>query len=215
MRILYLMLSLPTVTLITVCTTRDHDEAAHAMTRSQRGVDFRNVVVLTDRPEAFKSVLRCEIIEIPPFADHKDLCPWFLTESHKVILPLIGSHLLSIHYDGFLVNPDAWEPEFLDYDYIGAPMWGTVNGNGGCTLRSRKLHENLPKLNIPPTQEACYPSDQKLCLWYRPRLEELGVKWAPIEMAARFGIENAPWTGHCTFHGKDSLAEIKRMGLYD
>ncbi len=28
---------------------------------------------------------------------------------------------LVIQYDGFILNPDAWRDEFLDYDYIGAP----------------------------------------------------------------------------------------------
>ncbi len=30
-------------------------------------------------------------------------------------------YMLIVQGDGFIVNPDAWDDEFLDYDYIGAP----------------------------------------------------------------------------------------------
>jgi hypothetical protein len=43
------------------------------------------------------------------------------------------------------VNPAAWDPEFLDWDYIGAKwFWAEAGkrvGNGGFSLRSYKLLE--------------------------------------------------------------------------
>src|ERR1700722_4665835 len=31
------------------------------------------------------------------------------------------SHALIIQYDGFILNPQAWSDEFLEYDYVGSP----------------------------------------------------------------------------------------------
>lgn len=65
---------------------------------------------------------------------------------------------ISIQHDGFIINPNLWDDEFLNYDYIGAP-WSdgliqstdavfndvknsrkySLVGNGGFSLRSRKL----------------------------------------------------------------------------
>ena len=35
-----------------------------------------------------------------------------------------SEHVLVIQDDGHIVNPDIWDDNFLDYDYIGAP-WPT------------------------------------------------------------------------------------------
>src|SRR4051812_4586663 len=35
-------------------------------------------------------------------------------------------YAMLIHPDGFVVNPDKWRPDFLDYDYVGAP-WPMPN----------------------------------------------------------------------------------------
>ena len=60
---------------------------------------------------------------------------------------------LSIEWDGFVVNPDAWTDDFLKYDYIGATnreIWNRdkVGGvhpytfmNGGFCLRSKRLQD--------------------------------------------------------------------------
>ena len=35
---------------------------------------------------------------------------------------VVGSHVLIVQWDGFILRPDLWNPCFLDYDYIGA-VW--------------------------------------------------------------------------------------------
>ena len=52
--------------------------------------------------------------------------------------------MLIIQHDGFILNHKAWDNEFLNYDYIGAPVYWMGNklievGNGGFSLRSKKL----------------------------------------------------------------------------
>lgn len=48
--------------------------------------------------------------------------------------------VMLVHYDGFIVHPELWRDEFLDYDYIGAP-WplpkeGTIPPTGTFTATS-------------------------------------------------------------------------------
>ena len=66
-------------------------------------------------------------------------------------------HCLLVQWDGFVTNANAWRPDFLAFDYIGAP-WpqfsdGRNVGNGGFSLRSRKLLKACAAggiLGIPP-----------------------------------------------------------------
>jgi hypothetical protein len=54
-------------------------------------------------------------------------------------------HVLVVQWDGFILDADAWDDRFLEFDYIGAPWphFGDDHdvGNGGFSLRSRRLLE--------------------------------------------------------------------------
>ena len=55
------------------------------------------------------------------------------------------SHVLSIQTDGYILNPENWNKDWLQYDYIRAPWvkqpWNKNNrvGNSGFCLRSKRL----------------------------------------------------------------------------
>jgi len=150
---------------------------------------------------------------------------------------------LTIHADGYAVNPDAWTDEFLEYDYIGA-QWSFrfINkvGNGGFCLRSKKLYDAINKLKLPHrieqfpkeirnntniTIEALQdpgklviPEDNIICLIYRQQLEhEYGIKFPPLYLADRFSIEFntfSPWLGKSLgFHGKHGVAKYYGVEL--
>jgi hypothetical protein len=112
-----------------------------------------------------------------------------------------GSHVLVIQWDSFILRGDLWRPEFLDYDYIGAP-WGhrpVAVGNGGFSLRSRRLYEALDRLDITQT----HPEDFVICERHRDELIGAhGIRFAPPPLAAQFAFEEvkpaAPTFG---FHG--------------
>jgi len=127
------------------------------------------------------------------------------------------SHMLFIHPDGFILNPDAWNDEWLEYDYIGAPWWfnDDINvGNGGFTLRSLKfLKTTALDENIKPIygqgKNVIYngftPEDCLLCRHYGPYLKSIGIKFAPEEVAMRFSIEpnakyGSVWKDQFGFH---------------
>lgn len=104
------------------------------------------------------------------------------------------SHALVIQHDGYVLNWEAWEDDWLKYDYIGAPWWykdGKNVGNGGFSLRSQKL---LKILATDPEIKQYHPEDHHICRTYRPYLEKkYGISFAPDEVASRFSIEG--WKG--------------------
>jgi Protein of unknown function (DUF5672) len=114
---------------------------------------------------------------------------------------------LVIQHDGFVLNPEAWREEFLAYDYIGAPLWINgrhIVGNGGFSLRSKKLLEVLQDdaIQIPDG----VPEDLFICVTLHDRLEQRGIKFAPLELAQRFALEGnekdgVVWTDQFGFHG--------------
>lgn len=102
---------------------------------------------------------------------------------------------LYVQADGFALNESAWTDEFLEYDYIGAP-WpfykdglGDV-GNGGFSLRSRRLHDALLDLRVGSSLFNSAFEDTLICRTFRRQLEkDYGIRYAPIELAARFSME--------------------------
>jgi len=104
-----------------------------------------------------------------------------------------ADHSLYIQYDGFAVNANAWTDDFLDYDYIGAPWKDAKVGNGGFSLRSRKLHDVLAKMYVPEYLMNNYAEDSLICRMFRKGLEcEAGIKFAPTWLAYQFSVENTP-----------------------
>lgn len=97
-------------------------------------------------------------------------------------------YALFMHLDGYIVHPERWEPEFLSYDYIGAPWPVFLNkdrvGNGGFCIKSHRLMVRMAKL---PWKDL--PGDVLLCSHHRPQLMQEGFTWAPVEVAGRFSRE--------------------------
>lgn len=164
------LLSLPQVCLFGIDA---HDPAGikRAADICTRDVEFGAVKIITERL----------------FTGREAYSAFMINELYKHVQGSY-SHVLTIHSDGFIVNPSAWTDEFLEYDYIGA-RWLYHNhsvGNGGFSLRSMRLIDACSKLQIPDT----HPEDEKICRKYRGRLEsEFGIKFAPVDIADMFSIE--------------------------
>lgn len=109
----------------------------------------------------------------------KDLVNYFETD-----------YVLVVQWDGFVVNKDLWQDDFFKYDYIGA-VWpwykdGYRVGNGGFSLRSRKLQQALLDDRIV----ADTAEDGVICRIYRRLLEdEYGIVFAPEDVAEKFSYE--------------------------
>lgn len=103
--------------------------------------------------------------------------------------------------DGYVLRPEKWTNKFLEYDYIGAPWTPKTHftkegkevrvGNGGFSLRSRKLLTAFVDLNLRFTDNGTgyWHEDGNICVYYRKVLEDYGIKFAPVKLAARFSTE--------------------------
>ena len=115
--------------------------------------------------------------------------------------------VLVIQWDGMPHAPQHWDADFLNYDYIGAP-WGNCDesvavGNGGFSLRSRKLMKTLRKLKIKcasslPEGDA---EDVAICKHFREEILDEGCDFAPFALAQKFSVENSTIASTFGFHG--------------
>ena len=121
--------------------------------------------------------------------------PWQIEDFNRYMLTDLKRHIttdfaLTVHWDGFAINPHLWTDEFLNYDYIGAPWprWITKDnrvGNGGFSLRSRRWIERAAELEPVGSAEDVYQCRTRI-----DHFLEKGLKVAPLELALRFAIEN-------------------------
>lgn len=203
------MLNLPDVTLICVSSV-NFLHTLYAFQKSMQKINFGSVKLISDQnPPGFVesgiSIEKCDSITSIDSYSH-----YMIFDLHKHVST---SHCLVIQADGFVINPEQWDPLWLTYDYIGAPWeyvdhayldpWGNHQrvGNGGFSLRSKKLLEvplnayvhfdvnrgNFYKhMNANDTAE-----DGCICVHNRHIYEVLGCKFAPIEVASRFAHEKS------------------------
>jgi hypothetical protein len=101
---------------------------------------------------------------------------------------------LMLQLDGYVINPELWDPAFLRFDYIGAPWPAHFEahdtgrrrvGNDGFCIKSRRLMDRVARL---PWKDV--PSDVLVCCTHRDRLEDEGFRFAPPAIAGRFSVEH-------------------------
>jgi hypothetical protein len=193
------MLALPDVTLCCV-DTANHALALRALALSRDQISFARTVLVSDRPLDAAVAQSIEIALIPPLASRDAYSDFVL----KSLLPHVAtSHVLLVQWDGYVINPAAWDPAFLECDYIGAKwFWhedGMRVGNGGFSLRSRRLLEALQD----PAIVRIGAEDTTIGRSFRPLLErEYGIRFASEALADRFSFEVAyPIGKPFGFHG--------------
>jgi hypothetical protein len=194
------MLHLPDITLCAVdCVTPTL--AAAALDRSMAACRFGRALLLSDT----EAPTQAEWVRIPRIGSIADYNEFML---RRLLDHVDTPHVLVVQWDGFVVDPGAWRPEFLAYDYLGARWpWhpaGSDVGNGGFSLRSRRLLQAMRGegfLNV----EA--PEDDVIARHNRPWLERAhGIRFAPAEMADRFAYERGdPQRPTFGFHGLFNL----------
>ena len=194
------MLALPDVTLCCV-DTANHALALRALALSVKEVAFARALLLTTAlPPGVVAAPGIDVVLIPPITSRDGYSDFVL----KSLLPYIAtSHVLLVQWDGYVINPSAWDPAFAECDYIGAKwFWyndGMRVGNGGFSLRSRRLLEALQDPHIVRVDN----EDSTIGRSFRPLLErEYGIRFATEDLADRFSFEAAyPIGKPFGFHG--------------
>lgn len=191
-------LRLPTVTLC-AATSVNVEATLAAIEATTDQVLFKEIILFTDADPKRKS-RKTRIVPIARLGSGADYSRFLLKELGEHITT---EHCLVIQWDGFVVNASAWDPSFLDYDYIGAP-WpqfddGHDVGNGGFSLRSRRLLDACRSAEFVGT----HPEDVAICRTNRGLLEQrYGIRFADRATAERFSFErSAPAAPTFGFHG--------------
>jgi hypothetical protein len=177
-------LKLSQVTLICL-TSKDFEGHKKAIDKSCEGIEWGGVKIIWDE----------KITSIDEWNRKIVFDLWKYVDTDYAML---------IHADGYVIRPDLWRDEFLNYDFIGAPwplpqddysyrdMYGDVVRVGNSvSLRSKRLlqaptfHNFKWKSYYGNTNE-----DGFLCVHNKPALEALGMKFAPLDVAKHFSKEH-------------------------
>lgn len=176
-------LQLPNVTLCCMGSEKYKNQQQKALDYSSQDIKFgavKNIIV-----------------------DTHDIDAW-----NKAVVFDLGDHIdteyaLFIHPDGFVVNPDVWDNNWLNYDFIGAPFplpkdnfsYRDKNGKiqrvgNSVSLRSKKLLDLPKKIGMEwKAFNGFTNEDGYICVNMRHVFEENGCKFAPFEEALKFSRE--------------------------
>lgn len=194
-------IKLPNVTLAAMTSVKVY-ETIQALEYSMQGIEFGDVVLITHR----KPIRLPKTIKYKHTSKLKDIDCFNYKIAYELGSYIDTEYVLLVHYDGFVVHPEKWQDEFFKYDYIGSP-WPLPEGNQGLSyydifgnicrvgnsvsLRSKKLLDFPKSANLKweKDSEGWYNEDTFLCCRNKHRIEEAGMKIAPIEVAKYFGHE--------------------------
>ena len=130
---------------------------------------------------------RIELVPIPRIASVDAYSRFMIKE----LLPHVTTDFVQVvQWDGYVINGPAWSGAFQQYDYIGARWWfreeGRDVGNGGFSLRSRRLLEALQDPDVVVEG----PEDLLICDAYRDMLAQRhGIRVAPASLARSYAFE--------------------------
>jgi len=168
---------------------RELIRAVPVMKRCEELVDFGAVKLLTHLETDYPNK-----VEIPHVSSHVMYSIFMLKEIYKYVAT---KYMLVVQSDGFILNPDSWNDEWKQYDYIGAlfNQWDIV-GNGGFSFRSKALMQYMSTLfpSWDITKEgadklqanmSCY-EDGAISMNYTELLKVNGFKVAPPEVGGKF-----------------------------
>jgi hypothetical protein len=180
-----------------------------AIRASLAEAEFGQVLLFSDkRPDNLEDPISWR--QIQPLASRLDYSRFMLRGLAEHV---VTSHALCIQWDGYVLNGRAWQRHFLEFDYIGAP-WphfsdGYNVGNGGFSLRSKRLLEACTKLPLSDGKL----EDILICRVRRPELEAEGIRFAPERTARHFSYERMPPIGdEFGFHGAFNLVRLLSRG---
>jgi len=175
-------------------------QTIQSLTTCMNLMDFSKVKFITDTlPKNLPSTI--EYIECPKLTYEMNMNYVFKELGQHIDT----SHCLLVQYDSWILRPQMWNDDWLEYDYI-APPWPThfsmrlPSGNfvrvgcGGFSLRSKKFMDIPKRFNLDLVEYEGEPynmwaDDWNTCVFYRDFFLKLGIKYASQSVATEFGQE--------------------------
>jgi hypothetical protein len=196
-------LELKNVTIVSIdCVNAEL--ALLAIRKSLNQCDFSKAILFTDNKDIQDDHISVHSIE--KINSKNEYSKFLIKDLNKYIET---EFVLIVQWDGFVVNTKAWNPKFLNYDYIGAKWYwhkdGKNIGNGGFSLRSKRL------LSILSSNEFDFidsvNEDEQICRFYYDKLvNNFSIKFPPEELADEFSYERSVPEGPTFgFHGAFNL----------
>jgi hypothetical protein len=209
------MLNLSRVTLFAIDNTNRIEGTIKSLYTSIEFAKFGSVKLVTSKEhinkyskDLLEDGIICEQM-IPNITNMDEYSHYILYELHKHV---DTEYALITQDHAFVINPESWTDEFFEYDYIGAPWPYSETafitpfgehircGNGGFSLRSKKLLELPSKVDIPfnvAEQSEFYKmfgsvntnEDGNICVHNRHIFIENGCKFPSVEIASKFSYE--------------------------
>jgi hypothetical protein len=187
------------VTLIAY-SSHEVQETIVSLQKCQEGLDFFEVKLLTHEQPI--NLPKNIIYEYAPEINH-------INDFNLYMFKFLGTHVNTAHAlyvqaHSWILHPELWDDNWLQYDYIGSPWpykedayvaWGSGkhirNGNGGFSLRSSRIMSIPYDHDLPLLREQGWTNeDGNICSYYSELMLALDVKYAPVEIAAKFAYEN-------------------------
>lgn len=192
-------LQLPNVTLLAMTSVKVM-ETVKALVYSMQGIDFGEVVLVSHRkplylPKGITFKYTSKLTDINCF-------------NYKMVYDLTDyvqtDFCMIVHYDGFIVHPEMWRTEFLEYDYIGSPWpyleissYMDSQGNicrvgNSVSMRSKRLLDfpRIADFKWEAMEDGTFHEDTFLCCKHKNEMEAAGLRWAPIDVAKYFAHEH-------------------------
>ncbi len=203
------MKSLPSVTLISYDNTDDPTRTLRALRYCASLINFAAVVCVCRGLSGVKgndtAGVECR------FVSERGYPAAMVWEVAGIRDYVQSDFALCIHHDGYILNAEAWNDEWLSFDFIGSPWPSAPHpahpgksehpgrvGNTGFCLKSRAFMDRTAELKKQFVRWSRHP-DQYGQQWggdtfysqlQRPNLESYGMRFAPVEIAAHFGWES-------------------------
>ena len=193
------MINLSNITLVALTSVRV-PQTVQALEYSCRKIKFGDVKLVSDiKPDHLPADIKHEYTERSSNIDE-----WNYNVIYNLPNNIETEFCILIHDNGFIVNPESWRDEFLEYDYIGAPWpipqdnfsYRDINNNlirqgNSVSLRSKKLLDVPNKLNLEWRAFHGYTNeDGFICVNYRHKYIEEGCKFADLDVAKYFSHES-------------------------
>ncbi len=199
------MKSLPNVTLISYDNSASPGKTLRALQYSSREIQFAEVILVCARiPQGTNGTKIISVRE-------KEYRAAMIWEVAGVRDHVKTDYALCIHHDGYVINPQAWQDDWLKYDFIGAPWPGGPDpkhpgkaefpngrvGNTGFCLKSKafmqatwEIRDLFLHASAIDKYGQRYAGDTFYCQHQKPALEQRGMIYAPVEVAAAFSWES-------------------------